>query len=186
MTTLRDANEQLAFLRLVVNRVEDASIPYFITGSIALAVYATPRMTRDIDVVVDCDERGAAALATAFVVDSYASPEAAREAVRTTGMFNVIHNESLLKADFIIRKRDALTDEQFTRRRSIDLGGFSASVISPEDLILAKLSWSREMHSARQLEDVRAIIAAAPHLDWRYLSTWSVRIGVDEVLDQMK
>src|SRR4051812_10960282 len=115
-------NEQLAFLELIVTRLEAAGIAYLVTGSIALAVYATPRMTRDIDVVIDCDENQAAALAAAFQHDSYASIEAARDAVRERGMFNVIHNESLLKADFILRRADAFNTQRFARRRLVDLG----------------------------------------------------------------
>lgn len=45
-------DEQLEFVRLVVSRLEAAGIPYMLTGSIALAVYATPRLTRDVDVVI--------------------------------------------------------------------------------------------------------------------------------------
>lgn len=42
-------DEQFEFLQLVVARLEAARIPYMLTGSLALAIYALPRMTRDID-----------------------------------------------------------------------------------------------------------------------------------------
>lgn len=178
-------NEQLAFLRLVVSRLETARIPYMVTGSIALAVYAVPRMTRDVDVVIDGDEEQVAALVAAFVSDSYASDEAAREAVRTEGMFNVIHNQSLLKADFIVRTNDAFSAERFARRRTIDLGLFAADVISPEDLVLSKLLWSRGTGSTRQHEDVQTLLRSVPNLDWSYLSTWAARLDVLGTLDRL-
>jgi hypothetical protein len=45
------------FLRMVVKAIEDAGIPYMLTGSLASAFYATPRSTQDIDVVIDPSER---------------------------------------------------------------------------------------------------------------------------------
>ena len=47
--------EQLEFLRLIAARLHAAGIPYMVTGSLALAVWAVPRMTRDIDVVVEVE-----------------------------------------------------------------------------------------------------------------------------------
>lgn len=171
-------NEQLAVLELAVSRLEAAGIPYLVTGSIALAVYATPRMTRDIDIVIDCNPDQAAALALAFENDGYASPEAAREAAESEGMFNVIHNESLFKLDFIMRRNDAFNAARFSRRRMVDLGGFTAAVSSPEDLILAKLLWSRDTRSGRQHDDVETILRSVTDLDWRYLTEWSQRLEV--------
>ena len=46
-------DEQLAFLRLIAARLHAAGIPYMVTGALAQAVWAVPRMTRDIDVVVE-------------------------------------------------------------------------------------------------------------------------------------
>jgi len=46
-------DEQLAFLRLIAARLQAADVPYMVTGSLAQAVWAVPRMTRDIDVVVE-------------------------------------------------------------------------------------------------------------------------------------
>ncbi len=179
-------NEQLALLELVVSRLDAAGIPYMVTGSIALAVYAMPRMTRDIDVVIDCSADQAEALAVAFQVDSYASPESAREAVGSAGMFNVIHSESLLKVDFIVRKTDAFNAEGFSRRRTIDLGDFSACVISPEDLILSKLLWRRDTRSTRQLDDVTTLLTSVPDLDWPYLTAWAMRLDLSEVLERLR
>ena len=44
---------ELDVLRIVVKRLESAGIPYMITGSTAANFYTTPRMTRDIDIVIE-------------------------------------------------------------------------------------------------------------------------------------
>jgi hypothetical protein len=44
---------QLDVLFRVVDRLDAAAIPYMISGSMALNFYAEPRMTRDVDIVVE-------------------------------------------------------------------------------------------------------------------------------------
>jgi len=39
--------------RDAMQRLERLGVPYYVTGSWALAAYAEPRMTRDIDVVLE-------------------------------------------------------------------------------------------------------------------------------------
>lgn len=165
---------------MVVSRLESAGIDYLITGSFALAVHATPRMTRDIDVVIDCTPAQAEALAASFQDVAYASVEAARDAADAATMFNVIHNETLLKVDFIFRKHDAYSKSQFSRRHRVDLGGFSATFISAEDLILAKLLWRRDTGSEQQLKDILSIMATASGLDRSYVDSWAKRLELHE------
>jgi hypothetical protein len=45
--------DQLTVLKLVADRLDTAGIPYMVTGSIAASHYGRPRMTRDIDLVVE-------------------------------------------------------------------------------------------------------------------------------------
>lgn len=45
--------DELAVLRLVRARLEAAGIAYMVTGSVAVSLYAEPRMTRDVDLVVE-------------------------------------------------------------------------------------------------------------------------------------
>ncbi len=140
-------SEEFEVLALAVSRLEAVGIEYLITGSFALAAYATPRMTRDID---------------------------------------VIHNATLLKLDFIVRKPHAFADQQFARRRWIALGDFSAWFISPEDLVLAKLLWRRDTGSEQQLKDVRSLLAAGLGLDEVYLATWSNRLDLSADLQHAR
>jgi len=44
---------ELEVLQDATERLERAGIQYMLTGSIALSYYAQPRMTRDIDLVVE-------------------------------------------------------------------------------------------------------------------------------------
>ncbi len=47
---------ELDVLKMVGERLSNNRFQFMLTGSLALAYYATPRMTRDLDVVVDWRE----------------------------------------------------------------------------------------------------------------------------------
>jgi predicted nucleotidyltransferase len=175
-------DEQFEFLRLIVQRLDDAGISYMLTGSLALAVWARPRMTRDVDVVIDADKSAIAQLVVAFSNDCYASLDAAEDAVSSGTMFNVIHTASLLKADFILRRDEEYEMAKFERRRRVDVEGISVEVISPEDLILSKLLWGRDTSSTRQTEDVRMLFAEVGSLDETYLAVWAQSLGLTPAL----
>ncbi len=51
---------ELDILKIVVERLDKADIPYMLTGSMAANFYTVPRMTRDIDIVIEITERDAA------------------------------------------------------------------------------------------------------------------------------
>lgn len=45
--------EELEILKLVCKKLDQANISYMLTGSLAANFYAIPRMTRDIDIVIE-------------------------------------------------------------------------------------------------------------------------------------
>ena len=49
-------NEQ-DLLKIVTERLESAGISYMITGSVAANFYTIPRMTRDIDIIVELEQK---------------------------------------------------------------------------------------------------------------------------------
>ena len=157
-----------------------------VTGSMALSVYAQPRMTRDIDLVVECEPKDAARIAGLFRDDCYAEESEIREAATHRSMFNIIHNEWIVKADFIVRKQDEYHRLEFSRRRDAEIAGTFITVVSPEDLVLSKLVWSRESGSELQLRDVRVLLAASLHLDWAYLEKWADTLRVPDLLAEVR
>jgi hypothetical protein len=45
--------EELEVLKQIIQRLDDANIAYLISGSMAANYHTIPRMTRDIDIVVE-------------------------------------------------------------------------------------------------------------------------------------
>ena len=64
-------DEQRAFLLEIARRLERAGIPYMVTGSVALAAYSVPRMTRDIDVVVEIGPSDVERMVALFAEDCF-------------------------------------------------------------------------------------------------------------------
>jgi hypothetical protein len=179
-------NEQLEFLRLVASRLDEAGIRYMLTGSMALSVYAQPRMTRDIDFVVDCQPSDTARLVRLFEQDCYIEESAVKAAIEQERSFNVIHNEWIVKADFIVRKDSDYRRAEFERRRLVSLGEWSIWVASPEDLLLSKLQWSRNGESELQKRDARQLATSVSDMDWQYVRAWASELGLSDLLAEVE
>ena len=179
-------DEQLEFVKLIASRLDSVDIPYMMTGSMAMAVYSVPRMTRDVDLVVEIKPVDVDKIVDLFSEDCYIDRDSVRQAVDAHSMFNIIHNQWVVKADFIIRKDEEYRREEFARRQKIVIGDMTISLVSAEDLILSKLVWGKKSQSELQLLDVRQIISAVSELDWKYMRKWAVVLGVDALLEKVK
>ena len=174
---------ELELLLDVTRRLEEAGFDYMLTGSMALNHYAQPRMTRDIAIVLALFLKDLETLPKVFGDEFYFSPEAARQAILHQSTFNVIHHESLIKIDFMIRKREDYRLVEFERRQRIEVAGHPLWIFSKEDLILSKLDWARESQSERQLTDVENLLATGADLE--YLKKWSQKLNLTAMLTRV-
>jgi hypothetical protein len=174
-------SEELDVLKDVTRRLEGAGIPYMVTGSIAANFYAVPRMTRDIDIVVELSEQDVDRVIGLFQGDFYIEREAVQRAVRERTMFNVIQSAFVIKVDFVIRKESEYRLEEFSRRKRVSVEGNEFFIVAPEDLILSKLEWAKDSRSEVQLSDARNLVAGVPDLDRDYLRLWAGRLGVESL-----
>src|ERR1700676_469395 len=174
---------ELDVLGLVSDRLSARGLPFMLTGSFALAYYATPRMTRDLDIVVALNERDVDALVTTFASDFYIDADAARIAVLSERMFNLMHLESGVKVDLIVRKSSEFRQVEFARRQPVAIAGIRTWIVSCEDLILSKLVWALGSNSELQRRDIRQLLAEAIDLD--YIRKWAPQLGVTTLLNEL-
>ena len=167
---------ELDILRDVSARFESAGIDYMLTGSMAMNYYAQPRMTRDIDLVVALQSGDAEKILRLFAPDYYVSAEAVQGAIAQQSLFNLIHLESVIKVDCIVRKQTEYRAAEFNARQRITVAGFQTWVVSKEDLIISKLWWAKDSHSELQLRDVRNLIAGG--CDRAYVERWTQELGL--------
>ena len=179
-------HDELSVLKLVTGRLEAAGIAYMVTGSVAASLYAEPRMTRDVDLVVELDTNDAARIVEMFGAEFLCDVGRIREAIDRRSMCHPIHTAGVANWAVIAPKESAPRAEESRRRRMAAIDGVDMWVVSPEDLILSKLDWARDSRSEVQLRDVRAVIASQTSLDWTYVSSWADRLGVRALLDEVR
>ena len=171
-------SDELDVLLSVTARLQAAGIFYMVTGSMAANFYATPRMTRDIDLVVELSDADIDRVVGLFQNTYYIDPDMVQQAIRNRSMFNMIHNDAVVKVDCVVRKESEYRREEFARRRTLNLDGEPITVVAPEDLILSKLEWAKDSHSPIQLDDVRNMLRSVKNLDQAYLTRWADHLGL--------
>ena len=169
-------------MRDVSRKLDQAGIGYMLTGSMAMNYYAQPRMTRDIDVVVAIGPNDVEQMALLFEPEYYLSKQNMRESIAHESTFNLIHHESVIKVDFIVRKKDEYRRVEFERRRKVSILDFTTYIVSKEDLMISKLWWAKDSHSEIQLGDVKNLLATG--YDREYVERWALELGLHHLLQQ--
>jgi hypothetical protein len=173
---------EIDIVRDISHRFEQAGIPYMLTGSMAMNYYAQPRMTRDIDVVIAISPYDVGRVVSLFRPDYYVSEESIRESLMHESIFNLIHQDSVIKVDCIIRKRSEYRRAEFKRRQRISILDFTTFIVSKEDLIISKLFWAKDSHSEIQMRDVKNLLATG--YDTEYLERWTRELDLNNLLQQ--
>jgi hypothetical protein len=175
---------ELDIVRDVSARLDRAGIAFMLTGSMAMNYYAVPRMTRDINLVLALDPGSAAVIAREFVPDYYVPHDAVRDAIENAGMFNLIHQESVIKVDCIVRKDAVYRRQEFDRRKQIAIEDFSTWIVSKEDLIISKLDWAKDSRSELQLRDVKNLLSTG--YDEGYVALWTEKLGLASLWEECR
>ena len=176
--------EPFDLLRYAVGVLETMRLRYFVTGSTATILYGEVRFTNDIDIVVDLPEAQVASFCRQFPSGQfYVSTEAAMDAVRTRGQFNIIHPESGLKIDVIIPAENSFNASRFARARRVEAGkDLEACFASPEDAIIKKLEYYQLGGSDKHLRDIAGILKVSRgQIDMEYINKWATALGVGEI-----
>lgn len=188
-TTVRKGHllvsDELDVLKSVTAQLEGAGISYMVTGSMAANFYAVPRMTRDIDLVIELSEQDVDRVTHLFQQEYYIDRDRVQRAVRDHAMFNMIHNVLVVKVDCVVRKETEYRRAEFARRRAVSVAGQRVFIVSPEDLILSKLDWAKESRSQMQLDDIRNLLRSVQDLDTAYLNRWADRLGVTALYEEV-
>jgi len=141
----------------VARRLDGARMRWAVFAGAAAAVYGAARPTADLDILVPAaDGKRLAALFPEFLPSR--SP---------SGILWI----ELPGFDFLAGLEAMDLDEAMAARlQRHSIQGVAVPVIPPEDNILLKALWGRGAERGKHdWEDVRAMVAAQPALDWDYL-----------------
>ena len=174
----------VSLLKIVKKRLDEAGIPYMVSGGMAVSFWGFPRTTHDIDIVIEAQEKDKNKIVKLFEKDFYVSQEAVEEAIRNRFTFNIINNKSGLKIDFWLIKKDAFGKSEFSRKIKERMFGEDIFIISPEDLILCKLMGFEETKSGRRLQDAKSILQTSK-VDMKYIRSWAEKQGTIEILNDL-
>jgi hypothetical protein len=180
---LRMIQTELDVLRDVSQRLTAGAVAFMLTGAVAMNYYAQPRMTRDIDLVVAVTSEQIDRLIGMFEAEYYVDRSMVAKAIAQRSMFNLIHNETIIKLDCIVLKSDSYRQQEFGRRKLVSFGDFETWIVSREDLILSKLYWARNSKSELQLRDVKNLLTV--DCDMPYLSSCAEKLGVKPLLSEV-
>ena len=164
-------------------------IPYLLTGSLAVSYYGRQRATHDVDFIVEIETQNISPLLkeirtldSSFVINA----EEVQNAVEKTSQFDLFHPETGIKTDFWLMKKTVFEKNKFQRGRKFPFWDFKINVISPEDLILNKLLWSKEIKSERHLSDCVGILQIqGGKIEQKYLKVWAKKLGVENLLKEV-
>jgi len=171
-------------MRDVLDRLERLGLRWYITGSEALGRYGEPRMTADLDVVVETDLRGFGTIARSLE-DRWLVNDPIDFGGHVMGSFVSI--DDVAKVDLILDPGTPWSRSAIGRRQRWEHPAFGPVwVLTLEDLVIAKLAWS-EGTSELQLRDCRNLVRVnEARIDWDHLGRWAEHEGVADLLEQVR
>lgn len=158
-------------IKSVTEKLEQANIPYMITGGIALLLYTLPRSTQDVDIVLEISSDKVDIFIKSFSEGYYYNDVEIKEEIKRKGMFNLIDLSTFFRIDCIIREENEFEKHKFLRRKQQNFAGLDIWVIDLNDLIISKLIWIQQYQSGKQMEDIQALLQN-PNIELAYLEEW--------------
>jgi hypothetical protein len=173
----------------VVDILDDLGVPYALGGSIASSFFGEPRATADVDLAVDLDQARGDELLGRVAPAFHVPGGAARDAIATSGSFNLISEAHPIKVDLFVLGSGVLDRHQIERRQLVVLPGSGREVwvTSPEDQVLRKLDWYRQSGhtSERQWRDVIGLLSVrGDRMDVEHLREVATAVGLSDLLER--
>jgi hypothetical protein len=148
--------------------LKKAGLPYMIIGGQAVLLHGSPRLTKDIDIILGVD---VGLLETVLPVISLMGldviPGDFRAFAERTSVLPARDKQSGIRVDFIF-SFTPYESQAIKRAGSILLGGTEVMFASVEDVIIHKIFAGR----SRDMEDVRSMLIKNPDVDTAYIRTW--------------
>lgn len=178
-------------LKPVVEALDKLGVPYYIGGSIASSAYGFARSTMDVALASALTPEHVRPLAKILGEAYYLDEKMILEAIRRSSSFNLIHLGTMFKIDVFLPRRSPHEVEALARRRKDSLaqehGAAEVYLLSPEDVVLKKLSWFRAGGeiSDNQWKDILGVLKVqGENLDFQYLRRWAGELRIGDLLEK--
>ncbi len=180
---------QLELLKKTLTVLDAHNIEYMLVGSFVSSLYGEPRSTQDIDMIVSINQTHISNLVKHFPPPKYyLDGDQIQLAIQHEKMFNLLDTEEGDKIDFYIQKKESYELEKFKRKMKKSFLGMEVFFLSPEDLILSKLVWSKKSgYSEKQFHDVKGVVRVQRNnLDYPYLEKKIQELKLEEFWERLK
>ena len=168
----------VAILRLL-------DIRHHLTGGVVSVAWGEPRLTQDIDIVID---RVSTQANVQLFIDSvrsagfYADEQGVRNAVQAGKPFQLLDPVAVLKLD--VYPRELIPGELSRSVLAEVFPGSSIAIVSRSDAAVSKLIWiSKGSHKSRQ--DLRQIARRLADEEMDFLRSQASRLQLTDLLDSV-
>lgn len=156
---------------LLARALAEAEVPHAFGGAIALAYYATPRGTRDVDINVFLPASRCDRVLEALLPLGIEPPTPSqRRTLERDGQMRLDWDRTPLDLFFSYNE---VHDACMERRRRVAFGAERIPILSAEDLAIFKVLFARDK-DWRDLQEM--LLAQAPSFDAAYALSWLERI----------
>jgi hypothetical protein len=158
---------EINFFLSFVQRLNQAKLRYLVTGSVAAMLYGEPRLTQDVDLVLEVSAQEIAKLPGLFPAPDFYCPPLEVLLIennrRQRGHFNLIEVNTGHKADIYLHGEDPLHTWAFLHAKEVKFQGEPIKVAAPEYVIIRKLQYYLEGESEKHLRDIQTMLQVSKH-----------------------
>lgn len=183
--------QELDLFTLFTLKLNELKINYFITGSVASIIYGEPRLTHDIDIVLEIKIKDVDNFITAFSKEEFYIPpvEVIKNEINRTqrGHFNIIHFKSGFKADVYLTGNDEFLDWGLQNKKEISYANSVLYVAPPEYVIIKKMEFYKEGHSDKHLADIKSMLVNSKEIiDNVTVEKYARRFGLTDLWGEVR
>lgn len=150
----------------------DAKVPYALGGALALAYYADPRATIDIDVNVFVPAKRWREVVNALTGIGVSAKHLDPAALERDGQCRLWWGDNAVDLFFAY---DPIHEEMRRQSRRVPFGGATVSILSPEHLAVCKAMFDRR----KDWIDIEQMLIACDDIDLSEIEKWLVRMVGD-------
>lgn len=150
----------------------DAKVPHSLGGALALAYYADPRATIDIDINVFVPTERWREVVDALTEIGVSANRLDPAALERDGQCRLWWGDNAVDLFFAY---DPIHEEMRRRSRRVPFGGTTVSILSPEHLAVCKAMFDRR----KDWIDIEQMLIAGDDLDLAEIEGWLVRMVGD-------
>ena len=176
---------------IFIRKLNQLDIQYMVTGSVASIIYGEPRITHDVDIVVEITVDDAQKIFRHFPINEFYCPPIdilTIEAKRLhRGHFNLIHHETGFKADIYIAGNDDFAKWALKNTYDLYLEGEKVKIAPIEYVIIKKLEYYKEGKAQKHVVDIVNILKLSKdrinlNILKKYINKYSLKKEWEECL----